>query len=94
MESCPTSGNPWRCGWWNIPIPLRIVFFGMMALAVIIMLYFIIRRLKLWRAGQPEIGFNRPWARLVRTLKYGVAQVSVMNARRPAAPRTPIKLEL
>ena len=57
----------------------------MMALAVIIMLYFIIQRIRLWRAGQPEIGFNRPWARLLRTLKYGVAQVQILRQRYPAA---------
>jgi Fe-S oxidoreductase/nitrate reductase gamma subunit len=85
MESCPPGDTPWRCGWWNIPIPLRIFFFSMMALAVIIMLYFIFQRVKLWRAGQPEIGFNRPWARLLRTLKYGVAQVKILRQRYPAA---------
>ena len=85
MESCPPGDTPWRCGWWNIPIPLRIFFFGMMALAVIIMVYFILQRVKLWRAGQPEIGFNRPWARLLRTLKYGVAQVRILRQRYPAA---------
>jgi hypothetical protein len=85
MESCPPGDTPWRCGWWNIPIPLRIFFFGMMALAAIIMVYFILQRIKLWRAGQPEIGFNRPWARLLRTLKYGVAQVRILRQRYPAA---------
>ena len=84
--ACPPSDAiPWRCGWWNIPIPLRIFFFSMMALAVIIMIYFIIQRVRLWRAGQPEIGFNRPWARLLRTLKYGVAQVKILRQRYPAA---------
>jgi hypothetical protein len=82
---CPPSDTPWRCGWWNIPIPLRIFFFSMMAIGVIIMVYFIIQRVKLWRAGQPEIGFNRPWARLLRTLKYGVAQVKILRQRYPAA---------
>ena len=52
MESCPPGDTPWRCGWWNIPIPLRIFFFGMMALGVIIMLLFILQRVELWRAGQ------------------------------------------
>ncbi len=85
MESCPPGDTPWRCGWWNIPIPLRVFFFGMMALAVIIMVYFILQRIKLWRAGQPEIGFNRPWSRLLRTLKYGVAQVRILRQRYPAA---------
>ena len=27
--ACPPSDAiPWRCGWWNIPIPLRIFFFA------------------------------------------------------------------
>ena len=82
--SCPPSDTPWRCGWWNIPIPLRIVFFALMAIAVGIMIYFIIQRIRLWRQGQPEIGFDHPWQRLVRTLKYAVAQVRILRQRYPA----------
>jgi Fe-S oxidoreductase/nitrate reductase gamma subunit len=83
--ACPPSDTiPWRCGWWNIPIPLRIVFFVMMAVAAGIMIYFIIQRIRLWRVGQPEAGFDRPWQRLVRTLKYAVAQVKILRQRYPA----------
>jgi len=81
---CPPSDTPWRCGWWNIPIPLRVVFFVMMAVAAGIMIYFIIQRIRLWRQGQPEIGFDRLWQRLVRTLKYAVAQVKILRQRYPA----------
>ena len=84
--TCPPSDTiPWRCGWWNIPIPLRVFFFVMMAVAVGVMIYFIIRRIRLWRLGQPEIGFDRPWQRFVRTLKYAVAQIRILRQRYPAA---------
>jgi Fe-S oxidoreductase/nitrate reductase gamma subunit len=84
--ACPPSDTiPWRCGWWNIPIPLRVFFFVMMAVAVGVMIYFIIRRIRLWRQGQPAIGFDRPWQRFVRTLKYAVAQIRILRQRYPAA---------
>jgi Fe-S oxidoreductase/nitrate reductase gamma subunit len=82
---CPPSDTPWRCGWWNIPIPLRVVFFVAMVIAVGVMVYFIVQRIRLWRQGQPEIGFDRPWQRLVRTFKYAVAQVRILRQRYPAA---------
>ena len=81
---CP-PGTPCRYGWWNIPIPLRVVFFAMMAIAVGIMVYFIVQRIKLWRQGQPEIGFDRFWERVWRTLKYAVAQLRILRQRYPAA---------
>jgi Fe-S oxidoreductase len=81
---CP-AGVPCRYGWWNIPIPLRIVFFITMAIAVGVMVYGLVQRIRLWQKGQPEPGFNRFWERLARTLKYGVAQVRVLRQRYPAA---------
>ncbi len=85
METCPTIDTPWRCGWWNIPIPLRIVFFAVMAVGAAFMVYGIIQRIKLWRKGQPEIGFDRPWQRAVRTFNYAVAQIRILRQRYPAA---------
>ena len=81
---CP-AGTPCRYGWWNIPIPLRILFFAMMAIAAGIMVYFIVQRIKLWRQGQAEIGFDRFWERVWRTLKYAVAQIKILRQRYPAA---------
>lgn len=81
---CP-AGIPCRYGWWNIPIPLRIVFFITMALALGVMLYGIVQRYRLWRTGKPEAAFDRPWARLLRTVKYAVAQVRVLRQAYPAA---------
>lgn len=81
---CP-PGVPCRLGWWNIPIPLRIFFFAMMAVAVGTMIYFIMQRVKLWRQGQPEVCLDHFWARVGRTLKYAVAQVKVLRQRYPAA---------
>jgi Fe-S oxidoreductase len=81
---CP-PGVPCRLGWWNIPIPLRIVFFAMMAIAAGIMVYYSVQRIKLWRQGQAEIGFDRFWERVWRTLKYAIAQIKILRQRYPAA---------
>jgi len=80
---CP-PGVPCRIGWWNIPIPLRIVFFAMMAVAVAIMVYGIYRRIKLWRAGQPAAGFDQPWRRIRRVFRYAVVQARILRQRYPA----------
>jgi len=48
------------------------------------MVYGIVQRVRLWRKGQPEPGFDRFWARVVRTLKYAVAQVRILRQRYPA----------
>ena len=81
---CP-PGVPCRYGWWNIPVPLRIVFFITMAVAVGVMLYGIVQRTRLWRKGQPEPVFDRFGARTVRTLKYALAQVRILRQGYPAA---------
>ena len=81
---CP-PGVPCRLGWWNIPIPLRIVFFVTMAIAAGVMVYGIIQRIRLWRKGQPEAGFDRFWARLARLLKYAVVQIRILLQSYPAA---------
>lgn len=80
---CPPD-VPCRLGWWNIPIWLRVVFFAVMAIAVGIMVYGIVQRVKLWRQGQPELSFDRPWERMLRVLKYGVAQVRILRQSYPA----------
>ena len=77
-------GVPCRIGWWNIPIPLRIVFFAMMAVAVAIMVYGIYRRIKLWRTGQPQVGFDQPWPRIRRVLKYAIVQARILRQSYPA----------
>jgi Fe-S oxidoreductase/nitrate reductase gamma subunit len=81
---CP-AGVPCRYGWWNIPIPLRVVFFITMAIAVGVMAYGVARRIRLWGQGQPEAGFDRFGQRIARTLKVAVAQVRVVRQRYPAA---------
>ncbi len=80
---CP-PGVPCRFGWWNIPIPLRIFFFAVMALAVGIMVYGIYRRVRLWRSGQPQAAFDQPWRRLQRVLRYAVIQVRILRQSYPA----------
>jgi Fe-S oxidoreductase/nitrate reductase gamma subunit len=80
---CP-PGVPCRIGWWNIPIPLRIVFFAMMAAATAIMVYGIVQRIKLWRIGQGQPGFDQPGRRLKRVLKYAVVQARILRQSYPA----------
>jgi hypothetical protein len=79
---CPPD-VPCRYGWWNIPVPLRIIFFVTIGIAVILMLWGIARRIQLWRRGQPEFGLDRPLERLSRTIKYGVAQTKILRQRYP-----------
>ena len=55
---------PFRFSYWNIPVPLRVIFFSTMAIAVVLLIYGTVQRVRLWRKGQPEVGFNRPWLRL------------------------------
>jgi Fe-S oxidoreductase/nitrate reductase gamma subunit len=75
---------PYRDSYWNIPPGQRVVMFVCMAVAVAFMVYGLWQRLKLWRTGQPEAGFDRPIARLSRTFKYAVAQTRVARERYPA----------
>ena len=76
---------PFRFSYWNIPVPLRVLFFITMAIAVVLLIYGTVQRVRLWRKGQPEVGFNRPWLRLKRVLRYAVAQVRILRQRYPAA---------
>ncbi len=80
---CP-PGLPCRIGWWNIPIPLRVIFFIIIAIGAAIMIYSIVQRFKLWRKGQPELAFDRPGQRTARTFKYAVAQLRILRQRYPA----------
>lgn len=80
---CP-AGVPCRIGWWNIPIPLRVIFFVMMAVAVGIMAYGLVRRVQLWRRGQPQAGFDQPWRRLKRVFRYAVVQARILRQSYPA----------
>jgi Fe-S oxidoreductase/nitrate reductase gamma subunit len=76
---------PFRFSYWNIPIPLRVVFFLSMAVAAAILIYGTVQRIRLWRKGQPEIGFDRPWQRFMRVMRYAVIQTRVLRQRYPAA---------
>ena len=78
------DATPFRYGWWNIPISLRVIFFVTMAFATSMMVYGILQRIRLWRMGQPEAAFDRLGERFVRLLRYGVAQVKVVRQRYPA----------
>jgi Fe-S oxidoreductase/nitrate reductase gamma subunit len=79
------NGIPWRFGYYNIGIPLRVFMFVTIGLAVIAMVWGIGRRFRLWRRGQPEVAFDRPFERLGRVVKYAVAQLRILRQRYPAA---------
>lgn len=76
---------PFRSGYWNIPVPLRVVFFLFMAVSVLIMTYGLAQRVRLWAKGQPIPGFDHLAARLGRTVKYALAQVRILRQSYPAA---------
>lgn len=76
---------PWRFGYYNIGIPLRVFMFVTIGVAVIVMVWGIGQRIRLWRRGQPQVAFDRPLARLERVLTYAVAQLRILRQRYPAA---------
>jgi len=75
---------PYRDSYWNVPVWLRVIMFAFMAVAVAIMVRGIWQRVRLWREGQPAVGFDRPGARLARTFRYAVAQTRVARQSYPA----------
>jgi Fe-S oxidoreductase/nitrate reductase gamma subunit len=79
---CPPN-VPCRYGFWNIPAPLEIVFYITMAIAVALLIWGIVRRVVLWRRGQPEFGLDHPVQRLGRVVKYAIAQVKILRQRYP-----------
>ena len=79
---CPPD-VPCRYGFWNIPQSLEVVFYTTMLIAVVVMIWGIVRRVQLWRRAQPEFGLDRPVERLARVIKYGVVQVKILRQRYP-----------
>jgi Fe-S oxidoreductase/nitrate reductase gamma subunit len=76
---------PWRFGYYNIGIPLRVFMFVTIGLSVLVMGWGLLRRYRLWRSGQPQVAFDRPLARLGRVFTYAVAQLRILRQRYPAA---------
>jgi Fe-S oxidoreductase len=75
---------PFRNGYYNIRIPMRVVFFVVIGIAVVFMAWGIFQRMRVWRRGQPEGRLDRVGQRLGRVLKYAVAQVRILRQRYPA----------
>ncbi len=75
---------PWRFGYYNIGIPLRVFMFVTIGLSVLVMIWGLVRRYRLWRSGQPQIALDRPLARLGRAT-HAVAQLRILRQRYPAA---------
>ena len=75
---------PYRDSYWNIPLWLRLVMFAFMAVSLAIMAYGLWQRGRLWRKGEPAVGFDRLGARLARTFRYAGAQVRVAREAYPA----------
>ncbi len=75
---------PYRDNYWNIPIWLRVVMFAFMAVSLFIMALGLRERSRLWRKGEPAVGFDRLGARLARTLRYAVAQTRIAREAYPA----------
>jgi Fe-S oxidoreductase/nitrate reductase gamma subunit len=74
---------PFRDNFWNVPYWAQIFLYFSMAVAVLAMLLGIYWRIRIWRAGQPAVRFDRLDERFRRLLKYGIAQVKILNQRYP-----------
>lgn len=82
---CPPD-MPCRFGYWNIAVPLRVIFFVTIGISLIIMGWGIYKRVQLWRQGQHyPMPFDQPFRRLGRVLKYAIAQVRILRQSYPAA---------
>ncbi|MGE5532500.1 MAG: heterodisulfide reductase-related iron-sulfur binding cluster, partial [Bacteroidota bacterium] len=82
---CP-PGVPCRIGYWNIAVPLRVVFFVTIGISLIIMAWGIYKRVQLWRQGQHRpMAFDQPLRRTGRVLEYAIAQVKILRQSYPAA---------
>ncbi len=75
---------PYRDSYWNIPLWLRVVMFAVIAVSLGIMALGLRERARLWRKGEPAVGFDRIGARLARTFRYAVAQVRIARDAYPA----------
>jgi len=71
--------EPIRETFWNIPLWAEVLMYLILVgLALPAFLYQIYHRVQMWRAGQPMARFDRPGERLLRVLKYAVAQLRIV----------------
>ncbi len=74
---------PFRDNFWNVPDWAQVFLYFSMAVAVLAMLLGIYGRIRIWRKGRPAFRFDHLDERFRRLLKYGVAQVKILNQRYP-----------
>ena len=76
--------TPIRDTFWNVPRAWQVILYLSMAAATAYLVYRLIQHILLWRRGQPELRTDRLAARLLRLMRYAVAQVGVARERYPA----------
>jgi Fe-S oxidoreductase/nitrate reductase gamma subunit len=73
--------TPTREIYWNIPGHL-LVYAAFLA-AVIVFVYGVYRRIRLWRLGRPEARFDQIGKRLLHMIRDGLAQAAVLREKVP-----------
>ncbi|HBY97814.1 MAG TPA: hypothetical protein DEP84_28385 [Chloroflexi bacterium] len=79
----PTTVEPIRDTFWNVPHWAEIALYTTMAVATLAMLYGLYRRLSLYRQGQPEWRFDHLPERVGRVLVYALGQLRLARQSYP-----------
>ena len=78
---------PHRVVYWNIG-PLHILIYPIAILAIALLIYGVRRHYLLWRLGQPENRFDRPWERLKGLVVYGLGSRRIVKENYPGVMHT------
>ena len=74
-------GNASREVFWNISNTF--ILYSLFVVLLIILIYGVNRRIRLWRQGKPDNRFDRPVRRLLAVLKYGMAHHRILKESYP-----------
>jgi Fe-S oxidoreductase len=78
-----TSGVPFRDTFWNIPTWAQIALYVGAAIALALFAYGMLQRIRLWRAGGPEMRVDRFPARVALVAKHALGQVRTLSQAYP-----------
>jgi Fe-S oxidoreductase len=70
---------PIRETFWNIPHWAEIAQYALGFLTILIFIYGVYRRVRVWRLGQPEKRTDHLWKRLLAVLKHGIGQIRLIH---------------
>lgn len=68
---------------WNVGDTMTAVLYVSMGLALAVFAYGILRRVRVWRLGEPDIAWDRPGVRLNRVLAEAVGHARLRRERTP-----------